>query len=46
MAPFQPAAADRDCKDDDDKCEEWAVMGECESPRPSPLHAAVGSDLG
>lgn len=30
VAPFQPAPALRDCVDNDDKCEEWAVMGECE----------------
>lgn len=30
MGPFQPQGAAKGCTDSDEKCEEWAVLGECE----------------
>ena len=31
VGPFQSGGTSKGCQDDDEKCEEWAVMGECES---------------
>ena len=30
VGPFQPQGAAKGCTDADEKCEEWAVLGECE----------------
>ncbi|KAL4452128.1 hypothetical protein ABPG75_007790 [Micractinium tetrahymenae] len=30
VGPFQVGGTSKGCTDDDEKCEEWAVMGECE----------------
>ena len=33
MSAFQPGGT-KGCVDDEDKCEEWAILGECECPLP------------
>ena len=33
MAPFQAASYNKGCTDDNDKCEEWSITGECEYRR-------------
>ena len=38
MSAFQPGGT-KGCVDDEDKCEEWAILGECERTL---LHAAFG----
>lgn len=37
VGPFQPQGAAKGCTDSDEKCEEWAVLGECEWPPPAGL---------